>query len=142
MHSTSFQLSPAQRARLASMHARGLDEAPAAVPFEPPQELKGEQMESRYLRAALAVVPFALPQEPQFQSGGAGLYSTAPDYLRFTQMLLQRGRFNGTQVLQPETVHTMAQNHIGDLHCGELGRSCRRSPSPPTFSSACRRNGA
>jgi methyl acetate hydrolase len=23
-------------------------------------------------------------------------------------------------VLQPETVHTMAQNHIGDLHCGEL----------------------
>jgi CubicO group peptidase (beta-lactamase class C family) len=35
-------------------------------------------------------------------------------------MLLQRGRFNGTQVLQPETVHTMAQNHIGDLHCGAL----------------------
>jgi methyl acetate hydrolase len=95
MHSTSFTLSPSQRARLASMHARGPDEA-------------------------LAVVPFELPPEPQFQSGGAGLYSTAPDYLRFTQMLLQRGRFNGTQVLQPETVHTMAQNHIGDLHCGEL----------------------
>jgi CubicO group peptidase (beta-lactamase class C family) len=95
MHSTSFQLSPLQRARLASMHARGPE-------------------------AALAVVPFALPQEPQFQSGGVGLYSTAPDYLRFTQMLLQRGTFNGTQVLQPETVHTMAQNHIGDLHCGEL----------------------
>jgi methyl acetate hydrolase len=95
MHSTSFQLSPSQQARLASMHARGPDEA-------------------------LAVVPFELPQEPQFQSGGAGLYSTAPDYLRFTQMLLQRGTFNGTQVLQPETVHTMAQNHIGDLHCGEL----------------------
>ena len=35
-------------------------------------------------------------------------------------MLLQRGTFNGTQVLQPATVHTMAQNHIGDLHCGEL----------------------
>jgi CubicO group peptidase (beta-lactamase class C family) len=95
MHSTSFQISPAQRARLASMHARGPDEA-------------------------LAVVPFELPQEPQFQSGGAGLYSTAPDYLRFTQMLLHRGTFNGTQVLQPATVHTMAQNHIGDLHCGEL----------------------
>ena len=95
MHSTSFKISPSQRARLASMHARGPDEA-------------------------LAVVPFELPQEPQFQSGGAGLYSTAPDYLRFTQMLLQRGTFNGTQVLQPATVHTMAQNHIGDLHCGEL----------------------
>jgi CubicO group peptidase (beta-lactamase class C family) len=95
MHSTLFKLSPSQRARLASMHARGPDEAVAAVPFE-------------------------LPQELQFQSGGGGLYSTAPDYLRFTQMLLQRGTFNGTQVLQPETVHTMAQNHIGDLHCGEL----------------------
>jgi CubicO group peptidase (beta-lactamase class C family) len=95
MHSTSFQLSPSQRARLASMHARGPEEA-------------------------LTVVPFELPQEPQFQSGGAGLYSTAPDYLRFTQMLLHRGTCNGTQVLQPETVHTMAQNHIGDLSCGEL----------------------
>ena len=120
MHSTSFQLAPAQRARLASMHARVSDEAGAAVPLELPQELSGEQLESRALRAALAVVPFELPQEPQFQSGGAGLYSTAPDYLRFTQMLLQRGTFNGTQVLQPATVHTMAQNHIGDLSCGEL----------------------
>jgi methyl acetate hydrolase len=95
MHSTSFQISPSQRARLASIHVRGPDEA-------------------------LAVVPFELPPEPQFQSGGTGLYSTAPDYLRFTQMLLHRGMFNGTQVLQPATVHTMAQNHIGDLHCGEL----------------------
>jgi methyl acetate hydrolase len=106
MSSTSFKLSPSQRARLASMHARGPDEA-------------------------LAVVPFELPQEPQFQMGGGGLYSTAPDYLRFTQMLLHRGSFNGTQVLQPETVHTMAQNHIGDLHCGEL-----RSVAPALAHSA------
>jgi len=95
MHSTSFKISPSQRARLASVHARGPDEA-------------------------LAVDPFEMPQEPQFQSGGAGLYSTAPDYLRFTQMLLHRGTFNGNQVLQPETVHTMSQNHIGDLDCVEL----------------------
>ena len=95
MHSTSFKISPSQRAQLASVHARGPDEA-------------------------LAVFPFEMPQEPQFQSGGAGLYSTAQDYLRFTQMLLHRGMFNGHQVLQPETVNTMAQNHIGDLNCGEL----------------------
>jgi CubicO group peptidase (beta-lactamase class C family) len=95
MDSTSFTISLSQQERLASMHTREPDEA-------------------------LAVIPFALPQEPQFQSGGAGLYSTAPDYLRFTQMLLQRGTYNGTPVLQPQTVHTMAQNHIGDLHCGEL----------------------
>ena len=73
MHSTSFKISPAQRARLASVHARGPDEA-------------------------LTVSPFEMPQEPQFQSGGAGLYSTAQDYLRFTQMLLRCGTFNGHQV--------------------------------------------
>jgi methyl acetate hydrolase len=95
MHSTSFKISPSQRVRLASVHARGPDEA-------------------------LAVFPFELPQEPQFQMGGGGLYSTALDYLRFTQMLLHRGTFNGNQVLQPETVHTMSQNHIGDLDCVEL----------------------
>jgi methyl acetate hydrolase len=95
MHSTSFRLSPSQRERLASMHARGPD-------------------------GALAVVPFELPQEPPFQMGGGGLYGTAPDYLRFTQMLLHRGTFHGNQMLQPETVDTMAQNHIGDLPCGEL----------------------
>jgi methyl acetate hydrolase len=92
MHSTSFKISPSQRVRLASMHARGPDEA-------------------------LAVFPFELPQEPQFQMGGGGLYSTAQDYLRFTQMLLHRGMFNSNQVLQPETVDTMSQNHIGDLDC-------------------------
>jgi methyl acetate hydrolase len=95
MHSTSFKLSPSQRVRLASVHARGADEA-------------------------FTVFPFEMPQEPQFQMGGGGLYSTAPDYLRFTQMLLQRGTFNGNQVLQPETVYMMAQNHIGDLDCVEV----------------------
>jgi methyl acetate hydrolase len=95
MHSTSFEISPSQRGRLASVHARGPD-------------------------GALAVFPFEIPQEPQFQMGGGGLYSTAQDYLRFTQMLLHRGTFNGHQVLRPETVHTMSQNHIGDLDCVEL----------------------
>jgi len=92
MHSTSFKLSPSQRARLASMHTRGPDDT-------------------------LAVLPFEIPQEPQFEMGGGGLYSTAPDYLCFTQMLLHRGTFNGNQVLQSETVDLMMQNHIGELSC-------------------------
>jgi methyl acetate hydrolase len=95
MYSTSFKISPSQRARLASVHVRGPDDA-------------------------LAVLPFEMPQEPQFQMGGGGLYSTAQDYLHFTQMLLHCGTFNGNQVLKPETVHMMAQNHIGDLDCVEL----------------------
>src|SRR5688572_4434813 len=39
-----------------------------------------------------------------FQSGGAGLVGTAMDYLRFTQMLLDGGTFNGVRLLSPRTV--------------------------------------
>ena len=47
--------------------------------------------------------------------GGGGLYGTAGDYIKFTQMILNKGRGNGNQVLKAETVATMGQNHIGDL---------------------------
>ncbi len=40
-------------------------------------------------------------------SGGGGLVSTAPDYLRFVQMLLQGGKLDGVQVLRPETAKGM-----------------------------------
>ena len=52
--------------------------------------------------------------------GGGGLYSTAADYIRFTQMILNKGRGNGNQVLKAETVATMGQNHIGDLAMGKM----------------------
>ena len=48
--------------------------------------------------------------------GGGGLYGTARDYIKFTQMILNKGRGNGNRVLKPETVALMAQNHIGDLN--------------------------
>jgi CubicO group peptidase (beta-lactamase class C family) len=48
-------------------------------------------------------------------SGGAGLLSTAGDYARFLQMLLNRGVLEGTRILSPKTVDLMTQNHIGDL---------------------------
>jgi CubicO group peptidase (beta-lactamase class C family) len=47
--------------------------------------------------------------------GGGGLYGTAADYIKFTQMILNKGRGNGNQVLKPETVAMMGQNHIGEL---------------------------
>ena len=40
-------------------------------------------------------------------SGGGGLVSTAPDYLRFAQMLLDRGQLGGVRVLKAETVDAM-----------------------------------
>jgi CubicO group peptidase (beta-lactamase class C family) len=51
----------------------------------------------------------------QFLSGGAGLYSTAPDYLKFARMLLGGGKLGKTRLLRAETVALMGRNQIGDL---------------------------
>jgi methyl acetate hydrolase len=90
MRDTGFKLDASRRARLAGMHARQPD-------------------------GSLQEMPFELPQEPEFYMGGGGLYGTAGDYLKFAQVFLHEGRFNGAQVLKSETVRSMAQNHIGDL---------------------------
>jgi CubicO group peptidase (beta-lactamase class C family) len=49
---------------------------------------------------------------PQGPSGGGGLYSTADDYLRFTQMLLNGGEFESRRYLSPRTVQMMRTNHL------------------------------
>jgi CubicO group peptidase (beta-lactamase class C family) len=47
-----------------------------------------------------------------WESGGAGLYSTAADYLRFCQMLLRRGESSSQRVLAPSTVDLMTSAHL------------------------------
>ena len=95
MTDTCFKIGEAQRKRLVGMHSRGDDGSLAAIPFE-------------------------LEQEPEFHMGGGGLYGTAADYIKFTQMILNKGRGNGNQVLKPETVAMMGQNHIGDLNMTKM----------------------
>jgi CubicO group peptidase (beta-lactamase class C family) len=57
-----------------------------------------------------------------FFSGGGGLASTVPDYLRFAQMLRNGGELDSVRILKPETLALMTQNHIGDLKMGlDLG---------------------
>jgi methyl acetate hydrolase len=91
MSDTAFRITDDMRRRLVGMHVRGEDGTLAAMPFE-------------------------LEQNPEFHMGGGGLYSTAADYIRFCQMILNKGTGNGNQVLKPETVATMGQNHIGELN--------------------------
>ena len=50
----------------------------------------------------------------QWFSGGGGLTSTASDYLRFTQMLLNEGELDGVRILRPESVRLMRRNHLAD----------------------------
>ena len=51
----------------------------------------------------------SLPGAP---SGGGGLVSTAADYARFAQMLLNHGELDGARILSPATVDLMTSNHL------------------------------
>jgi methyl acetate hydrolase len=95
MSDTGFRIGESQRKRLVAMHARGED-------------------------GSLTPIPFELEQEPEFHMGGGGLYGTAGDYIKFTQMILNKGKGNGNQVLKPATVAMMGQNHIGELNMTKL----------------------
>ena len=48
-------------------------------------------------------------------SGGAGIVSTARDYARFLQMMLNRGEIDGVRILSPRSVDLMTSNQIGTL---------------------------
>ena len=95
MTDTGFKIGDAQRQRLVAMHQRSED-------------------------GSLAPIPFELEQDPEFHMGGGGLYGTAGDYIKFTQMILNKGRGNGNQLLKPETVAMMGQNHIGELNMTKM----------------------
>jgi len=49
-----------------------------------------------------------------FFSGGGGLVSTAQDYARFAQMLLNGGELDGARILSPTTIELMTTDHLHD----------------------------
>ena len=53
-------------------------------------------------------------EAPAWLSGGGGLTSTASDYIRFAQMLLQDGQLDDARILAPETVRMMRANRLPD----------------------------
>jgi CubicO group peptidase (beta-lactamase class C family) len=59
-------------------------------------------------RPALAEVT----RKPRWPSGGGGLVSTAADYLRFSQMLLNGGELDGVRILSPHAVALMTTDHL------------------------------
>lgn len=50
-----------------------------------------------------------------FESGGGGLLSTAEDYMRFSQMLLNGGELDGERIIGSKTLEYMTQNHLGGI---------------------------
>jgi CubicO group peptidase (beta-lactamase class C family) len=52
---------------------------------------------------------------PNFESGGGGLVSTASDYARFLQMMLNGGTFGGHRFLSRKTIELMTADHLGPI---------------------------
>lgn len=69
----------------------------------------------------LELQPRVQPPPPAFFNGGGGLFSTAPDYLRFTQMILRRGLApNGRRILSEASIDEMSKNQTGSLDAGRI----------------------
>jgi methyl acetate hydrolase len=92
MNDTSLYLSTEAQPRLAALNQRGPDGL-TALPNE--SAWSGEVFE--------------------MASGGGGLYSTIPDYLRFTRMILDGGELGGVRILARDTVAQMGTDQLGDL---------------------------
>jgi CubicO group peptidase (beta-lactamase class C family) len=56
---------------------------------------------------------FNMLEKPVMESGGGGLVSTAMDYARFCQMLLNGGTLDGTRIVGRKTLELMAADHVG-----------------------------
>ena len=93
MVDTAFYVPASKKDRVASIHA-------------PTRE--GGLRPTYEGRGALRTEPPAGP------SGGGGLYGTAPDYIRFAQMLLNGGELNGVRLLSPRSIELMASDHLTD----------------------------
>ena len=120
MPDTGFDVPAAKRARLAALYQRDGDGPLAGVEsFQTPGTKP-------------SAVPYPDPDGRLFHSGGGGLFSTADDYARFAQMLLNGGELDGVRILGRKTVASMTANQMthvvnpGNSHQGVgLGVSVR-----------------
>lgn len=90
MNDTSYNVPAEKLPRLVNSHRRGPDGT-----------------------GPLTEQPRTTPNPSTRFNGGGGLYSTAGDYLRFLQMLLNGGERGGQRVLRRESVALMGENHLG-----------------------------
>ncbi len=76
----------------------------------PPYALKPSQEQTQ----GLTRLPLD-PMAPRFFSAGGNLFGTAMDYLRFCQMLLDGGEFQGTRVLSRKSVELMTATQVDPI---------------------------
>ncbi len=102
MKDTGFFVPKEKRDRFATLYA---------------EDAKGELVAD----ATAGGLPTDYATQPSMPSGGGGMVSTAQDYLRFAQMLLNGGELDGARILAPATVQLMTSNHLAPgLMTGEF----------------------
>lgn len=103
MHDTGFAVAPEQMGRVAEPFAHDPD---GGVPFR----------------------CFDLRAPARLELGGGGLVSTALDYARFLQCLLNEGELDGVRLLGPRTVAFMTADHLGAIPVNPVGGSAALLP--------------
>jgi CubicO group peptidase (beta-lactamase class C family) len=99
MGDTAFYLSEEQAARVASSYAR---KASGTLEKVPVGFLEGKSPVSR----------------DRYPRANGGLFSTAGDFARFSQMLLRGGELDGVRILKPESIAEMTSVQTGELTTG------------------------
>ena len=103
MSDTDFQVKDGEKSRLAACYA---------INAKGRRVLNDDPDKSPYL------------EPPVLVSGGGGLVSTAADYLKFCQMMLNGGEANGVRFLSPKTIALMTSNHLpGGADLPQVSRS-------------------
>jgi methyl acetate hydrolase len=65
-------------------------------------------------------IAIAPPSHPEVYGMGHCLYSTAPDYMRFLRMYLNKGQLDGRRLLSEKAIDSLLSNQIGDIEIGVL----------------------
>lgn len=94
MTNTRYLIPEGDRSRFAALYNRGNDGKLTRVPDEQANAMN--------------------TKEWALKPGGWGLTSTLDDYMKFAQMLVNKGRLGEARILQPATVELMATNHLSD----------------------------
>lgn len=103
-----------------------------AALYEPSMKGGLNKVDKRAARSFISDTPsliydslFSSEGPKTYFSGGAGLHSTAADYMRFAQMLANGGILEDARLLSPATVNLMIQNQIGDFTIEFAGKGMK-----------------
>ena len=88
----------------------GMNDTGFMVPKEKADRIAEPQIEAATGKRPAMTRDLTL--RPRFLSGGGGMVSTAPDYLRLAQMLLNGGELDGVRIVSRKTVTLMASDHL------------------------------